>query len=87
MTAAADKGTALADALTKIAAIAEKLPGCEGVQILRDIESPQNFVLIEKWISVEAHKAGLSSFPKEALAPLSTALAAPPEGAYFDHVV
>ena len=56
-------------------------------QALRDARKPGSFVFIEKWTSIEAHKAAGSALPKDTLGPVMAALANPPEGAYLDYLI
>jgi quinol monooxygenase YgiN len=72
--------------LDRLGDIVRALPGCLGFEMLRDIEDPTRFVFIEKWQSVEAHKAGGKQIPREAFAKLMDALAAPLAGSYLEYL-
>lgn len=76
----------LETALLELAGKIRAIPGCEGVEVLRGLGNERRFVLIEKWRSVEAHKAGGAYLPREALAPLMATLDGPPDGAYFEYL-
>ena len=85
MTAAVGQEEALGDALRVLAAAVRPIEGCEGCELLQDVDQPARFIFIEKWASVEAHKAGGALLPKETFKPVMAALAGPPEGAYLDY--
>jgi len=85
MVAAEGREQALLDALTDLERLVRPLDGCTGV--LRDARKPGSFVFIEKWTSIEAHKAAGSALPKDTLGPVMAALANPPEGAYLDYLI
>ncbi len=86
MHAKAGEAAALQSALERLAEGVLALPGCEGVEMLRDIGKEDRFIFIEKWESVDAHKAGGALLPKDLLAPLGSLLDGPPEGAYLDYL-
>ena len=86
MTAAEGKGEALVDALRALSAALKSIPGYEGSDLIRGLDDGNHFVFIEKWTSVEAHKAGGSLLPKDILGGLMGNLAAPPEAAYLTYL-
>ncbi len=74
---------------TALSGLADKvrgIPGSEGVELMRDIGDAHRFIFIEKWASVDAHKAGRDHLDADALAPVMAALDGPPEGAYLDYL-
>jgi quinol monooxygenase YgiN len=77
----------LLDALTGLAGAVRRLPGCNGVELLQDAARPHRFIFIEKWASMEAHKATAAMLPKDALTPVMAALAGKPEISDFNYVV
>jgi len=86
MQAADGQGEALAAALTALAQEVGALPGCGGVECLVDLSNSDRFVFIERWESVEAHKAAGALLPKAAMAPVMAALADRPIGSYLAEV-
>ncbi|MGC4252661.1 MAG: antibiotic biosynthesis monooxygenase [Sphingobium sp.] len=76
----------LETALIDIAEAVRPLPGCLGVEMLRDIGNERRFIFIEKWADVDAHKAGSSSLDRSLIDRLGAALDGPPEGAYLDYL-
>lgn len=87
MTAAEGRADALAAALQDAARLVAAVPGSEGVEVLRDVEAPGSFVFIEKWVSVDAHKAAPGHLPKGGLDAVMAAMAGPPDGAYLDYLL
>jgi quinol monooxygenase YgiN len=86
MTAAEGKEDALAEALEAASELVAKVPGSEGVEVLRDVETPGSFVFVEKWATIDHHKAARDHLPKGGLDAVMAALGAPPEGAYLDYI-
>jgi quinol monooxygenase YgiN len=84
--AAEGKDAALETALRNLADAVRILAGCEGVELMRDSGNERRFVFIEKWESVEAHKAGGEAISKEVRAPVGASLASPPDGSYLDYL-
>ncbi|MES2301141.1 MAG: antibiotic biosynthesis monooxygenase family protein [Pseudomonadota bacterium] len=79
MTAHESEGPALRAALETLAAKVQLIDGCKGTELLQDCDKPDQFVLLERWTSAEAHAAGGKRLGKEAFAPVMAALALPPE--------
>lgn len=84
LTAAPGKEEAMVDALKLLASKVRPLAGCEGVEFGRDAENPAEFVFIEAWTSVDAHKAASSQLSKDDFGPMVAALGAPPAGRYVN---
>jgi len=57
--------------------------GCETVQLLRGKDDPHEFVLLETWASVAAHKGATKAIPPEKFDLVLPMLAKPPTGAYY----
>ena len=86
MTAPADRADALEAALGNLAGALKQVPGFEGADILQDTKTPTRFILIEKWESIDAHKAAGQHLPPDALEELQSCLAGRPEGAYLTYL-
>jgi quinol monooxygenase YgiN len=84
--AAEGKATQLEGALSELAGRVRQIAGCQGVEILRSSDNGSNFILIEKWDSIDAHKKGAKSLGKDAVSPMMAALAAPPAGSYLEYL-
>ncbi|WP_375196022.1 putative quinol monooxygenase [Sphingobium sp.] len=78
---------ALETALRAVADAVRPLPGCEGVELLRDLGNERRFVFIEQWADVDAHKAAATGLDKSVFAPMMAALDGPPDGAYLDYLM
>ena len=86
MTAAEGKEEALGVALKDAAKLVAAVPGSEGVEVLHDIETAGAYLFIEKWTTVEAHKAAPDHLPKGGLDAVMAAMAGPPDGSYLDYI-
>ena len=83
MTARDGEGPALGQALKALGAGVAPLQGCEGVELYADTKVPEVWIFIERWRSIEAHKAAGGLLDKALLAPVTAALSGPPEGRYL----
>ncbi len=86
MTAKLDHAEQLIEQLVLLASKVKPLDGCQGVELYRDGDNPQVAHFIERWRSVEAHKAAGASLGREAFAPVMAVLADPPQSCYLDPV-
>ena len=57
--------------------------GCLTCEILRNAEKQDAFVVIEQWETIDAHKASVANFPKEAMQAATHLLGSPPKGSYY----
>ncbi len=83
MQAVKGQGEVLSAALTALAQHVRALPGCGGVECLVDTADADRFIFIERWDSVEAHKAAGALLPKAIMTPVMSALADRPVGSYL----
>ena len=86
MQAKPDGGDALNAVLAALADAVRALPGSEGVELMRDTADGERFVFIEKWTSIEAHKAAAAGLPKPTLTAVMEALAGAPYGSYLEYL-
>jgi quinol monooxygenase YgiN len=77
---------ALEAALIALAVKVEPISGCEGVTLMHDLRNRGQFVFIERWTSIDAHKAGGKMLGREALDDVMAAIAEPPKGRYLDYI-
>jgi quinol monooxygenase YgiN len=63
-----------------------EVPGCLGVDLLRDLDNERRFLFIEKWESVETHQAARGTVPQEFFAPIIAALERPSDGSYMHYL-
>jgi quinol monooxygenase YgiN len=87
MVAADGKEQALLDALVALERVVRPLDGCLGVELLRDSQQPNKFLFVEKWRTVEAHKAAGPLLPRASFGPVMAALAKPPESSYQEYLL
>ncbi|OCC25154.1 hypothetical protein MB02_00190 [Croceicoccus estronivorus] len=78
MTAQTDQGDAFTAVLADLATTIRGLPGCEGVDVLRRQDNPDQFLFMEKWPSGEVYDEAAKMVPKTAFAPLKPLLGGPP---------
>jgi quinol monooxygenase YgiN len=60
--------------------------GCQGYQVAEDLETPNNFVIVELWTNLDAVKDHFRAQFQELMAALGDVFAAPPE-AFIHEVV
>lgn len=66
---------------------AGKVEGYLGIKLCEDINNPDEFVLVEEWTAVAAHKRHLSELmAKQGLAPVEALLAVPASRRYYAEV-
>jgi quinol monooxygenase YgiN len=61
-------------------------PGCQSCQVLRNLDKPERFVVLEVWADIEAHKASVKQIPPASIAAVMPLLAGPPTGEYLQPV-
>ena len=84
MVAASGQEAELLQALTDLRHRVQSLEGSLAIDLLHDIKDPSIFIFIERWASIDAHKAAGAKLPKESLGRVMAVLAQPPEGSYLD---
>ena len=87
MIAPEGKEAALEAALGDLAGTLMQVPGYKGAELMQDAKQPTRFVFIERWASIEAHRASGEHLPKGALDALQANLAGKPEGAYLNYLI
>lgn len=59
------------------------LAGCTACQLLQGHDEPLRFVMMETWVSVEAHQAAVRAIPPSSFGAAMALLDGKPSGAYF----
>ncbi|WP_035054567.1 putative quinol monooxygenase [Andreprevotia chitinilytica] len=78
------KGDALAAVFgTTIVPSIRQAAGCISCELLRSVDEPGRFAVVEVWDSVEAHKASLAEVPPELFLQVKPLLSTPPTGHYY----
>ena len=57
--------------------------GCVSCKLLQSQDSPDRFVILEVWDSIESHKAAVEDIPPEMLVTVMELLDGKPSGEYF----
>nr|WP_235538725.1 antibiotic biosynthesis monooxygenase family protein [Sphingomonas sp. Root710] len=86
MQAAEGRDAELKAALLTLAGQVAPLDGCEGVELMIDVQDPHLCMFVEHWASIDHHKAAGAALGKQAFAPVMALLAGPPEGCYLEQV-
>ncbi len=81
--AASGKGEELMTFLQSAKSYVTSSPGCASCEILRSQEEPEKIVVIEKWDSIESHKASVAGFPKLKMMAAISLVNGMPKGAYY----
>ena len=81
--AAPGKADALHAFLSQVIKVVTQAPGSLGCQLLRQHDDPDRLVIIEQWVSIDAHQAAARLIPPEDIAKVMPLLASPAKGNYF----
>jgi quinol monooxygenase YgiN len=73
----------LREFLISIIPLIKHSSGCESCQFLQDQENFEKFVVIEVWVSRDAHQASVKNIPPEKIGAVMPLLATQPTGFYF----
>lgn len=57
--------------------------GCVSYDVLRKHESVGSFAVIERWLSVDDHRASVEQFPKEKMQAAMALFSGAPKGSYY----
>jgi quinol monooxygenase YgiN len=76
----------LQSALVALAGRVKTISGCEGVELYRDSKTRVRFHFIERWTSMDAHRAAGQLLGKDAFAPTMATVVEPPVSAYWEPV-
>lgn len=57
--------------------------GCLGIEIARNIETPEKCIVIEKWDNTKSHQESVAHFPKDKMALAMPLFKTPPTGNYY----
>ncbi|QFU24982.1 antibiotic biosynthesis monooxygenase [Shewanella eurypsychrophilus] len=81
--AAEGKSEELYEFLQSLSAYITQSKGCVSYDVLRKHEAVKEFAVIERWLSVEDHRASVDSFPKEQMQAAMTLFSGAPKGSYY----
>ncbi len=57
--------------------------GCISYEVLSKQDEPMQFAVIERWVSIEAHRASVEHFPKDKMLSAMSLFAVAPTGQYY----
>lgn len=57
--------------------------GCLACEVLRNSNCQDQFVMIEKWKSIDFHKQSIENFPQEDMQAAMNLFGSPPKGEYY----
>jgi quinol monooxygenase YgiN len=86
MSAVAGKEDEFLAAVREVCERVSKCDGYEGYELFKDIENPTSVVLIERWVSPEAHQKGRDSMPPGNLDRVSASRIGVPTASYLGTV-
>ncbi|MES2825725.1 MAG: antibiotic biosynthesis monooxygenase family protein [Pseudomonadota bacterium] len=81
--AAEGKGDELFNFLKTLIPYISSSDGCLSCEVLRKTDDSNNFVVLEKWVSTESHKASIENYPKEKMQAALPLLGMPPKGSFY----
>lgn len=81
--AAAGKADELFTFLKSLEPYITSSQGCTYCEVLKSDDKSDQFVVIEKWASIEAHKNSIDNFPKDQMQAAMTLFAKPPESGFY----
>ena len=77
------KAEAMGDYLASIVPVIEAAEGCLYAQLLRGVDNPARFLVIETWESIAAHQLSVDGIDRKAFFRAMEMLAENPQAEYF----
>ena len=82
-TAAADKSVELFTFLQELVPYISGAKGCLSCELLKHHEHSDQFMVIERWGSIENHQLAITNYPQEKMQAAMSLFGAPPKGSYY----
>jgi quinol monooxygenase YgiN len=82
-TAAAGKAVELFKFLQALVPYISDANGCLSCELLRQHEKLDQFMIIERWDSIENHQLAITHYPQEKMQAAMNLFGAPPKGSYY----
>ena len=82
-TAAEGKASELYTFLESLIPYISGSEGCLSCELLQHHEHDNQFMVIERWHSIENHQQAITNYPQEDMQAAMSLFGAPPKGAYF----
>ena len=81
--AAEGKEKELFDFLQSLRTYITSSQGCISYEVLQEDNDLSNFVIIEKWVSIDFHKKSVADFPQEKMLKAMPLFGGAPSGSYY----
>ena len=78
-----DHSDELYQLLLTIVPVISAAKGCLGCQLLKNLDDPRKFVIIEQWQSRQAHQLAVKEIPAEKFQAAIALFDSPPKGSYY----
>lgn len=78
------KSAELSEFLKSLIPFISSSEGCISCQVLRQQNDKSQFIVIEKWTSVECHMKSIANFPTEQMQAAMCLFAGTPKGSYYN---
>lgn len=82
-TAATGKSAELFSFLQTLVPYIAGANGCLACELLKHHEHSDQFMVIERWESIEDHQLAITNYPQEAMQAAMSLFGAPPKGNYY----
>ena len=82
-TAAAGKSVELFKFLQGLVPYISSEEGCLSCELLKQHEHDDQFMIIERWDSIENHQLAITNYPQEDMQAAMNLFGAPPKGNYY----
>ena len=69
--------------LLTIVPVISAAKGCLGCQLLKNLDEPRKFIIIEQWQSRQAHQLALKEIPADKFQAAMDYFESPPKGSYY----
>ena len=81
--AADEKSDELHNFLKSLIPYISNSKGCISCEVLKQKDTDNCFIVIERWESIECHMQSIANFPKEEMLSAMSLFGAPPKGNYY----
>lgn len=82
-TAAEGKSVELFNFLQELMPYISGAEGCLSCEVLKHQEHSDQFMIIERWNSIENHQLAITNYPQENMQAAMSLFGAPPKGSYY----
>jgi quinol monooxygenase YgiN len=82
-TAAEDKSIELFEFLKNLLPYISGSDGCLSCELLKHNEQSNQFMIIERWNTIESHQLAITNYPQDDMQAAMSLFGAPPKGSYY----